>query len=361
MTQTDKAALTDRLSNIGMVTPTLAEGQPDQIDNVRDIPTLTEYIGQQLAIGGEAAINAGIGLIEAKQQLKHGEWQDWLAENFGLSDRQARRLMKLAQNYGDSKRTPVSVLGQRKALALLALPESEREEFLSETHQVNGEEKTVIDMTSRELEKAIKERDEARKAAEQAQADTRAAQEARRSMEESLKTTNEILGRAREDQEAAASKAIDLEKQLAELKAAPVDVAVMEVDRTQLDAARAEGEAAKAEEIAALQAQLDKAKASKEKSDEKRKNAEAAVDILKLQLAEAAKAKEEAVAQERKKVAVSDPDVIEFKAYYEQFQDLGNKMCGVILKVQRRGDQTSADNLSKAVAASLDKIRGYLP
>lgn len=180
-------------------------------------------------------------------------------------------------------------------------------------------------------------------------------------MEESLKTTNEILGRAREDQEAAASKAIDLEKQLAELKAAPVDVAVMEVDRTQLDAARAEGEAAKAEEIAALQAQLDKAKASKEKSDEKRKNAEAAVDILKLQLAEAAKAKEEAVAQERKKVAVSDPDVIEFKAYYEQFQDLGNKMCGVILKVQRRGDQTSADNLSKAVAASLDKIRGYLP
>lgn len=347
MTQTDKASLTDRLSNIGLVTPTLAEGQNGTL---RDIPTLTEYIGQQLTIGGEAAINAGLGLIEAKQQLNHGEWQDWLAENFGYSDRQARSLMKLAHEYGGKNRKLVSVLGQRKALALLALPESEREEFLSETHQVNGEEKTVIDMTSRELEKAIRERDEARKTAEQAQADARAAQEARQSMEESLKVANSLMSRTRMEKAQASDRVIELEKQLAKLKAAPVDVAVMEVDQAQLDAARAEGEATRMEEIARLQATLDKAKAAQKAADEKRKEAEAAMGILKLQLEEASKAKAQAA-------AMADPEMAAFEVYFNQAQEVANKLRGLLLKARGREDQATADKLSRAMTVLGDKIK----
>lgn len=345
MTQMDKAALSDRLNGIGIVTPTLAESR---LDTVRDIETITGEILEAKRVGGEAIITIGQRLIEAKALLSHGEWLPWLAEQVEYSERTAQKFMKIAKEY--SNPSAVADLGFRKALQLLALPESEREEFLSETHQVNGEEKTVIDMTSRELEKAIKERDEARKSAEQAQADARAEQEARLVMEESLKEANEIMSRVRKERTNAEFQVEILEKQLAELKAAPVDVAVMAVDQAQLDAARAEGEAAKAEEIARLQAELEKVKASKEKSDEKRKNAEASVDILKLQLEEAAKAKADAD-------IAADPDAAKFEVYFNQGQEVANKLRGLLLKARGREDQTTAKRLSRAMVALGDVFK----
>lgn len=172
MKQTDKQAVMDRLANTGMVSPTLGAGQPD---TVRDIDTITDEILEAKRVGGEAIITIGQRLIEAKALLPHGEWLPWLNEKCEFSERTARNFMRLAKDW--TNRQALADLGASKALALLALPESEREEFLSETHQVNGEEKTVIDMTSRELEKAIKERDEARRAAEQAEADAKNANE----------------------------------------------------------------------------------------------------------------------------------------------------------------------------------------
>ncbi len=215
---------------------------------------------------------------------------------------------------------------------------------------MNGEEKAVIDMTSRELEKAIRERDEARKAAEQAQADTRAAQEARESMEQSLKMTNDLLDRARKEKEQAAADVAGLEKQLADLKAAPVDVAVMQMDQEQLDKARTEGEAAKAAEIAELQAKLDKAREANKKSDEKRKDAEAAVEALKTQLDEAARARRQAD-------AMADPDVAKFEVYFNQAQEVVNKLRGLLIKARGREDQTTAEKLTKAITALADAVR----
>ena len=235
-------------------------------------------------------------------------------------------------------------MGASKALALLALPESEREEFLSETHQVNGEEKTVIDMTSRELEKAIKERDEARRAAEQAEADAKNANESRISMEKSLNEANRLLSCAREEQKLAVSKWADLEKQLAELKAAPVEVAVMEVDQSKLDAARAEGEAAKAAEVEALQAKLDKARGAKKEAEEKRKEAEAFLADVQAKLAAAEKAQKSAA-------AMADPDVAMLKVCYEQEKNTFNIMKGLLLKFQTRGDKESVEKTKKIMCA----------
>ena len=345
MTQTDKAALSDRLSNIGLVTPTLAEGQPD---TVRDIETLTVDLHTEQRKGGEAIINIGKILIEAKSQLQHGEWLDWLAEEAGYKERTAQAFMQIAREYSNPQL--VADLGMRKALALLALPESGREEFLSETHPVNGEEKAVIDMTSRELEKAIKERDEARRVAEQAKADSRAAEEERQALMESIKAANALLDLAKAEKEETANYVEKLKKQLSELKAAPVDVAVMEVDQAALDKARAEGEAAKAEEIAALQAKLDKANESKKKADEKRRNAEATADILKLQLEEVAKNREKAA-------AMSDPDVAKFQVYFDQAQEVVNKLRGLLMRARGREEQTTAEKLTRAILALSDAIR----
>lgn len=101
----------------------------------------------------------GIGnlLIEAKEQLtKHGQWMKWLDIEVNISYRMAERYMQLGRTYANS--TSVSNLGMTKALALLALPESQRESFISEPHEVNGQQKTVSDMSVREIRRAIHEK-----------------------------------------------------------------------------------------------------------------------------------------------------------------------------------------------------------
>lgn len=341
MTQTDKTALAGRLNGIGLVTPVLAEGQDGQLDAVRDIETVTNELRDEQRKGGEAIIAIGQRLIEAKSLLEHGEWLNWLNEKAGYSERMAQNFMRVSREYSNPQL--VADLGVRKALSLLALPSSEREDFVAE--------KNVIDMTSRELERAIRERDEARRAAEQAQADARAAAGARAAMEESLKEANELLNRSRTDVQLAHDAAADLEQQLAELKAAPVEVAIAEVDQQALDRARAEGEAAKAEEIARLQAQLDKAQDSKKNADDQRREAEARANILKLQLAEVEKAQAQAA-------AMADPDVAKFEVYFNQAQEVVNKMRGLLLKARGREDQATAEKLCKAILALSDAVKG---
>lgn len=53
-----------------------------------------QYHGASL----QAAVRAGLGLIEAKRQVKHGEWLPWLAENFEGSEDSAQGYMKVARN-----------------------------------------------------------------------------------------------------------------------------------------------------------------------------------------------------------------------------------------------------------------------
>ena len=306
----------------------------------RDIETITTEIVRLKQDAGSAILGIGERLIEAKEMLPHGAWLPWLEERVEFSERTARNFMRLAREW--TNRQALADLGAAKALTLLALPPGEREAFMAEND--------VVDMTSRELEKAIKERDEARKAAERAKVDAKAAEEARASMEQSLQAANELLDRTRADVKTAHDVTAELEQQLAELKAAPVEVAIATVDQEALAQARAEGEAAKAEEIAQLQAKLDKAKAAKERADEKRRNAEASVNILKLQLGEAENAKARAA-------ALADPEVAKFQVYFDQAQETVNKMRGLLLKFRGREDQTAAEKLTRAILALSDAMK----
>ncbi len=355
MTQVDKQSIMDRLNGAGQVTPTLAEGQETAPDTVRDIETITGEILEAKRVGGEAIITIGRGLIEAKAVLEHGEWLTWLSEKVEFSERQAQRLMRIAREY--SNPTLVSDLGARKALQLLALPETEREAFLSSTHHVDGEEKTVIDMTSRELEKAIRERDEARKAADAAKVEAKIAAEARDVIAKDLTLARELLDRTNIDKKAADDAVTALEKQLAKLKAAPVDVAVMAVDQEALDRARAEGEAAKAQELADLQTKLNKAKAAKDKAEEQRKAAETASDALKAQLEAAEQARQDAESKAQKQAAGADPDVAAFRIYFDQIQETTNKLLGLLIKARKREDQVTVDTLVNALNALGDAMK----
>lgn len=335
----------------------------------RDIETITREILDAKRVGGEAIITIGRGLMEAKAMLSHGEWLPWLEERVEFSERTARNFMRLARDW--TNRQTLADLGASKALQLLALPESEREAFLSETHQVGGEEKTVIDMSARELAQAIKERDAALKAAEQAKAEQATAEQAREKLSQDMALANERIAglnaevaehsaKAREAQDTAAR----LEKELAELRARPVEVAV-EADPAALEQARQEVEKAMQDKVdrataardAALQKRYDleeALQAAKEKARKEALEISNALQRAKLEreeaLIELEKLREQADKAEKKAALNSDADLILFDELLSQGQTIANRMNGVIMKKQGK-DPGAAEKLRAATLA----------
>ena len=228
-------------------------------------------------------------------------------------------------------------------MTLLALPAEERESFIAENHVVGGEEKTVIDMTSRELEKAIRERKEAQEAAAKAQAEASAAEQARAKMAEDMALLNARLSGAQEDREQAAQAVARLEAQLAELKEKPVEVAVETVvDQAAIEKARAEA-------VAGMQAKLDQAREAKKRAEDKQKIAEEALEQARLQLEEQAR-------EEKKAALGADKDLAQFELLFDQTKDTVNRMHGILLKVRSR-DEDAAGKLAKAVLALAEAVR----
>ena len=298
----------------------------------RDIETITGEILDAQRRGGEAILTIGRCLIEAKEKLPHGEWLPWLNERVSYSERTAQNLMAVARKYSNPQ--TLADLGMAKAIALLALPDWERDEFI-EGHN-------VIDMSARELKQAIKERDEARAAAEHAQADAAAAEQARAKMADDMRVANASLEAARSEREQADNHVRRLEKELEELKSRPVDVAVETVvDQKAIDKARAEA-------VAEMRAKLDVAKAAKSKAEEKRKAAEEALAAAREQL--------ERLRREDKRAELSaDKDLAQFELLFGQAQETVNKMHGILLKVKSR-DEDAAGRLGKALRALAEAV-----
>lgn len=109
---------------------------------VREIGVITSEIkdicrqAQSMAL--MYAVEIGRRLTEAKEVLPHGEWGEWLKNEVEFSQRSANNFMKLFQEYGSEQLSFFSFnvnsqtfanLSYSKALALLAVPEDEREAF----------------------------------------------------------------------------------------------------------------------------------------------------------------------------------------------------------------------------------------
>lgn len=335
----------------------------------RDIEIITGEIIQLKQEAGNAILGIGQRLIEAKEMLSHGEWLPWLTERVEFSEKSAQNFMRIARNYSNPQ--ALADLGATKALMLLAIPAESREEFISAPHLVSGEEKTVIDMTSRELEAAIKERDAALKAAEQAKADRSAAELAREQMAQDITFANErIAGLSAEVEQKTAEarerveETARLEKELAELRARPVEVAV-EVDSAAVKAARKEAESA-------MQAKLDRAKKAQAKAEADKKTAEDAKAKAQQELEQAkAKAQQElgqakaearlilerAERAEKKAAIAGNEDLVLFRTLFDQVQEQVNKLGGVLMKVHNK-DPEKAGGLKNALLALADRIKG---
>ena len=300
----------------------------------RTIEAITGEILELKQRGGEVILDIGRRLLEAKGMLPHGEWLPWLNERVEFSERTAQKFMRLAQKW--SNPSALADLGATKALMLLALPEEEREEFV--------EDHNVIDMSARQLEQAIRERDEARKAAEVAKADAATAEQARAKMEEDMAVTQNLLESARAEADSAGSRARALEEKLRMLQEKPVEVAVETVvDPEAIEKATAEA-------VAEIKAKLDKAREAKKRAEDRQKIAEDALEQVRLQLEEQAKA-------EKKAALGADKDLAQFELLFDQAQETVNKMRGILMKVRGR-DEASAGklvNAMKALAAAVGR------
>lgn len=139
---------------------------------MNELTPLPQLVAEIKILSQQQAVNIieiGKRLIEAKQQLSHGEWGPWVEQNVPYSQRWANQYMKVATEFANWN--PSSNLNQKKIFALLSLPAGEVETFLAQPHEVNGQQKTVDEMTSRELAATIKalkdaEKDKAAKDAE---------------------------------------------------------------------------------------------------------------------------------------------------------------------------------------------------
>ena len=302
----------------------------DELFDQRDIDIITEEINFYKQQAGMAILEIGKRLAEAKSQLSHGEWLPWLEEKVEFSERSAQQYIRLWKEYGKS--ATVADLGVRKALVLLALPESEREGFAGGKHVVDGEEKTVSAMTVKELEKAIAERNAARAEAEKAAADIQEAKD-------TALAAQEELARVR--------------KELEELRSRPVEVAVQTVDASaeQIAAARLEAEKAAAAQVEKAKKTLAEAQERVRKAEEQAvaaaKEKDAALDAAKSYKAEAEAA--------RKKLAASgNESLIKFKTLFDQTVENVNTMAELL----HQQPEDEREKLRRAMQALSQQIGG---
>lgn len=308
-------------------------GQTPPEDKPLDL--ITEEILFYKRQAGGAIIEIGKRLLEAKSQLSHGEWLPWLREKVDISERRAQDFMRIAREY--SKSAEIADLGASKALALLALPESERAEFASGTHLVNGAEKSVSEMTAKELKSAIEERDKARREAEEQKAAAEAAEASRAKMEQDMRQLKGLLDAAQDNEREKAGALEAAERELQTLRTRPVEVAVETRDASpeQISAARAEGvrqgkaEAEKAGKRSLSEAEERVQKLRKELEQARREAKEANVRLQQAR-EEARQASERTREPGKLDALVSSENMMKFGVLFQSTQEMVNRLADAV-------------------------------
>ena len=314
----------------------------DNVAAVRDIHTITQEILDLKKLAGGAILDIGRRLIEAKEQLTHGEWLPWLNEQVEFSERTAQNFMRLAREWTNPQ--TLADLGISKALTMLALPAEEREEFAA-NHD-------VASMSARELEKVIRERDAAQDKVEDLEADME-------DLREDLERARSKAHTADQEMRDYANQVARLERELKDLKNRPVEVAV-EVDQKAIDNAVKDAAAelqakwdaekqAKAEEVAKLEEQLAQALSAQEKAGQELAAARKELETAQNKLCEASQT-------QPADISVREKEMAEFGVYFNLAQENANKMRGVLLKTKSRGDEETAKKVEKAMKALAEAI-----
>lgn len=282
-------------------------------------------------------IEIGRRLTEAKEMLPHGEFINWCTENFGYSRSQTNNFMRLYDAYGSEQKSLFGAelnvqtfghLNYSKALALLALSSPEEREEFVETHDVDN-------MTTRELQQAIKEKEEAEARAKQAE-----------------KATEEI----RNEREAISLALKHAQDQVRELENRPIEVAV-EKDEAAVAAAakeaREQAEAEAAKKIAGMETKLQKAEQELEKAKAEAEKTETAAKESADTLVKEKEHLQAQLAEAQKQLKTAAADVTAFGIRYNSLQEEFGYMIAELRKIRAR-DAETGEKLSNAVRELLE-------
>lgn len=331
----------------------------------RDIKTVTVEIRQLHRQGQEAAlryiVEIGRRLQEAKELLPHGEWGQWVKEELPFSQSTAQNFMRIFQEYGADqleiggavKSQALANLSYTKALRLLAIDDEEEREAFVETHN-------VADMSSRELEEAIRERDEARRM--QAEAEKRAegfeaqagaatdrliaaekkAVDAAAEAEKKVAELNEALAKAKKQRDTARDKLKNAEAAVELLKQQKEDKPPQEENETPKEENEI-GESAPAADEEELRRRIQAEEAAK---------AEEAVKALEAKVKEA----EEKAEAMRVKLAMADPATAVFAQLFSDFGKRFETLRGKYAEIVEKNGTEAAAKLKKAMQVQLQRF-----
>ena len=267
-----------------------------------------------------ASVEIGRKLNEAKALVPHGMWEDWLTENVDYSQSTANNLMRIATEYGDeqvslfsgkSNSETFASLTYSQAVALFALPMDQRQEFV-ENHDME-------DLSTRELKEEI--------AALKAETEKR--DEIIREMEVEGNELREKIGRLEEENEEAERDYNSAADELEEKQKALQDALRGKRDaEAMLDTAKKLADANAKEKDKAVKA---KAAAEKKEADLMKQLDQATAEIRRLeaeaqekpepeQITMEAAVSEEALAEQREKIAAEEREKLqeELRAEYEK-------------------------------------------
>lgn len=317
-----------------------------EIVTVRDLAMVTSDIQYAQRQGARQLasnlIEIGRLLVEAKTMVEPKSWDKYIWDNFGYSTSSADNWMKLYREYGDNQESlfdsftnsqTFGKLSYTQLLALTALPAEERSEFV--------ENNDVENMSTRQLQQAIRERDEARKAADAAETELAgvktALDKARRDAASDAEEINSKLHQAQEaraNAEKSESHALDmvkkLEKQLSDAKAAETSAKEdlkkaknnPDIPESIMERLRKEAEAKAAEQAAAdVQKRLDAAQSKMQAAVKAKAAAEAAAKEAQDKLVAAQKAEK-----------ISNPDVMSINVLGKQLLTTWNTIKGHRIK-----------------------------
>ena len=124
----------------------------DTTSTLPALEILTAEIQSYFVKMAENIIEIGKRLIKAKELVPHGEWQNWLEENFSLSQMTANNFMRVAERFGkikiDFNFRPTQLI------AMLALPAGDEEKFIAEKSAAGT---PIENLSVRKLKTEIKE------------------------------------------------------------------------------------------------------------------------------------------------------------------------------------------------------------
>lgn len=263
------------------------------------------------------SIEIGKRLCEAKEMVPHGEWGNWLERSVNFSQSTANNFMKIYTEYGaiqgqlwgaEAKSQTFGNLSYSQAVALLAVPAEEREEFVEKNDAAN--------MSIRELQEAIKARDEALKARDEAMDDCVKADMAKLEAEEKLKEERKAADdRVRAAQRQAESVMEELDKLKDEVKNSK-DKKELEKLKSQLKDAKDKLNAYKEQKTAQAE---EAGKVQKEQQEE--------IERLKAKLA---------AAEERPDVTVAEAaEIARLKEQLKKAEQLGAERLAADLETAR--------------------------